>query len=57
MIPRAVGLGAGTKDFERHPNVLRLILGDCCFQQQTDTETDANKEVIDEEDSRNHFEN
>eukprot|EP00579_Thalassiosira_antarctica_P017572 CAMPEP_0201946950 /NCGR_PEP_ID=MMETSP0903-20130614/54686_1 /ASSEMBLY_ACC=CAM_ASM_000552 /TAXON_ID=420261 /ORGANISM="Thalassiosira antarctica, Strain CCMP982" /LENGTH=474 /DNA_ID=CAMNT_0048490069 /DNA_START=37 /DNA_END=1458 /DNA_ORIENTATION=+ len=28
MIPRAVGVGAGTKDFERHPNVLRLILGD-----------------------------
>lgn len=26
--PRAIGLGAGTKDFERHPNVLRLILGD-----------------------------
>ncbi|KAL7439725.1 hypothetical protein ACHAXM_008175 [Skeletonema potamos] len=57
MIPRAVGLGAGTKDFERHPNVLRLILGDCCFQQQADTETDANKEVIDEEVSRNHIEN
>ncbi|KAL7535188.1 hypothetical protein ACHAXR_006328 [Thalassiosira sp. AJA248-18] len=28
LIPRAVGVGAGTKDFERHPNVLRLILGD-----------------------------
>ena len=28
MIPRAVGVGAGTKDFERHPNVLRLILGE-----------------------------
>jgi uncharacterized protein (DUF111 family) len=27
MIPRAVGIGAGSKDFERHPNVMRLILG------------------------------
>lgn len=26
--PRAVGLGAGTKDFIKHPNVIRLILGD-----------------------------
>lgn len=26
--PRAVGIGAGTKDFIKHPNVIRLILGD-----------------------------
>ncbi len=26
--PRAIGLGAGTKDFVKHPNVIRLILGD-----------------------------
>eukprot|EP00957_Ditylum_brightwellii_P050236 3809757-Ditylum_brightwellii.AAC.1 len=26
--PRAVGIGAGTKDFVKHPNILRLILGD-----------------------------
>ena len=32
--PRAVGLGAGSKDFERHPNVLRLILGDGLDQQK-----------------------
>jgi len=25
--PRAVGIGAGTKDFVKHPNVVRLILG------------------------------
>ena len=25
---RAIGIGAGTKDFEKHPNVLRLMLGD-----------------------------
>jgi uncharacterized protein (DUF111 family) len=43
FIPRAVGLGAGTKDFERHPNILRLILGDCTTQKQTDGETDATK--------------
>ena len=28
MTPRAVGLGAGTKDFIKHPNVIRLIIGD-----------------------------
>ena len=26
--PRAIGIGAGTKDFVKHPNVIRLILGD-----------------------------
>ena len=25
--PRAVGIGAGTKDFIKHPNIIRLILG------------------------------
>lgn len=25
---RRVGIGAGTKDFEKHPNILRLMLGD-----------------------------
>lgn len=28
FIPRAVGIGAGSKDFERHPNILRLVLGE-----------------------------
>mmetsp|Transcript_13869 Transcript_13869/g.30233 ORF Transcript_13869/g.30233 Transcript_13869/m.30233 type:complete len:436 (-) Transcript_13869:637-1944(-) len=28
FVPRAVGVGAGSKDFERHPNVMRLILGE-----------------------------
>ena len=44
MVPIAVGLGAGTKDFERHPNVLRLILGDCSTQKQTSTGSDAKDE-------------
>jgi uncharacterized protein (DUF111 family) len=35
MIPRAVGIGAGSKDFERHPNVMRLILGDVTHQTQS----------------------
>ncbi len=62
MIPRAVGVGAGTKDFERHPNVLRLILGDCFTQKKTDTETYADKEITatganDDEKSSDHIEN
>jgi uncharacterized protein (DUF111 family) len=28
MILRKIGIGAGTKDFVKHPNVLRLMLGD-----------------------------
>ena len=43
MVPRAVGLGAGTKDFERHPNVLRLILGDCTTQEQADVQIDLSE--------------
>lgn len=34
MVPRAVGIGAGSKDFKRHPNVMRLILGDVTHQTQ-----------------------
>jgi hypothetical protein len=25
---RSIGIGAGTKDFEKHPNIIRLIIGD-----------------------------
>lgn len=27
FIVRKVGVGAGTKDFVKHPNILRLLLG------------------------------
>ena len=45
MTPRAVGLGAGTKDFERHPNVLRLILGDFSTQKKAGVDASSNDEV------------
>ena len=62
MVPIAVGLGAGTKDFEKHPNVLRLILGDCSTQTHTNTEIDADKGTSatasnDDEEQSNHIEN
>jgi len=62
MLPIAVGLGAGTKDFEKHPNVLRLILGDCSTQTHTNTEIDADKGTSatasnDDEEQSNHIEN
>jgi uncharacterized protein (DUF111 family) len=28
LTPRAIGIGAGTKDFVKHPNIIRLIIGD-----------------------------
>ena len=46
MIPRAIGLGAGTKDFVKFPNVVRLIIGshvgldqdECFVKKETEEE-------------------
>ena len=40
--PRAVGIGAGTKDFEKHANILRLVLGD-------ETESASKADVVESE--------
>ncbi|EED96330.1 hypothetical protein THAPSDRAFT_260852, partial [Thalassiosira pseudonana CCMP1335] len=45
--PRAIGLGAGTKDFERHPNVLRLILGDDIQNSKSSTINERNHKLWD----------
>ena len=26
---RSVGVGAGSKDFVKHPNILRILIGEC----------------------------
>ncbi|KAL3798360.1 hypothetical protein HJC23_005013 [Cyclotella cryptica] len=39
--PRAIGIGAGSKDFERHANILRLVLGD-----NTPDQTGGKSEVV-----------
>ncbi|GFH58880.1 hypothetical protein CTEN210_15356 [Chaetoceros tenuissimus] len=51
MIPRAIGLGAGTKDFIKFPNVVRLILGshvgldqhECFVKKETEGEELSSK--------------
>jgi uncharacterized protein (DUF111 family) len=30
FVPGAVGIGAGSKDFPKHPNVLRIVIGETC---------------------------
>jgi uncharacterized protein (DUF111 family) len=42
--PRAVGVGAGTKDFENHANILRLVLGDETLHQAGSKIEDSTKD-------------
>ncbi|CAB9496808.1 Pyridinium-3,5-bisthiocarboxylic acid mononucleotide nickel insertion protein [Seminavis robusta] len=35
---RSIGIGAGTKDFVKHPNILRLVLGDTSVSEDRKTE-------------------
>ena len=46
--PRAVGIGAGTKDFEKHANILRLVLGDDAPNQKDAVSGDATELQADE---------
>lgn len=46
--PRAVGIGAGTKDFEKHANIMRLVLGDDTPNQRDAASGDATELQADE---------
>ena len=48
LTPRAIGVGAGTKDFQKHANILRLILGD---------EVSNQKENVGGSSLESHFDN
>ena len=39
--PRAIGVGAGTKDFDKFPNVLRIIIGDSVVPDGRKRQTNA----------------
>jgi uncharacterized protein (DUF111 family) len=46
MTVRAVGLGAGTKDFERHANILRLVLGESDDAQQRQSTRGVSSDAV-----------
>lgn len=52
MIIRSIGIGAGTKNFDEHPNILRAIIGDCSGKDTKKNESSASPQAS-EGDSKN----